>query len=192
MKKLPALIVTLCLLWLCSGADATGCRQVVRHHQVVVDKVLLAEVIQVLQPAYQVIYQHPTNPDAELLALRQEVAMKNLEVKVLQLQAQLEAAMRGQRAIPQKGLEVDPPIQRQPKQISHASTNCAACHDRDRKDAKAPQYFTDGVFTGSAEDRLDCIEAVMSERMPKGKKINDEAASQVMAELSKRPAKKGI
>lgn len=156
-------------------------RVVVRQHHVVE-----AALIAVPVPLYQVVYNQG-GPQEDIERLKMELTIVKLLARVQDLERQMKAPL------PQKGQFKEPEIEKPaPKQLSLGATHCASCHDRQREKG-VPQFYTDGVFTGTAEDRLDMVAAVLSSRMPKGKQISDETASQLMAELSARQTvKKGI
>ena len=186
MKRLPALIVGLFTLWLCSSADA-DCRTVKRVvNHAVYDPIIIAE-FPVVVPAYTLTYA-PVQDEVSKLQLELRLARQDAEILRLRVELQ---GMRGV-PIPQKGQAVVEPEIMKERVGSATNTACASCHDVKGRPAGAPQFFTDGVLSATPAEKLEMIDAVLNERMPKGKKTDDETATKIMAEIVKSAKRKGV
>jgi len=167
----------------CSSADA-DCRTVYRNHsynRIVYDTVVVAEFVPlVAYPAYALTYQ-PVQDEVGKLQLELRLARQDAEI--LRLRVELQGMQgRSLAPTPQKGQPiVEPEIVKPELSVTHQT--CARCHD---KGGQGPQFFTSGVLTATPEQRLEMIDAVMTERMPKGTKTTDEVATKIMFELAKR------
>lgn len=175
------------VLALASLVDA-DCRTVkrVNYNHAVYDPIVVAEFVPVYVSAYSLTYA-PVQDEVSKLQLELRLARQDAEILRLRVELQ---GMRGPSPVKGQAV-VEPEIMKQPVN-SAMNTTCAGCHDVRNRPAGAPQFFTDGVLSATPAERLDMIDAVMHERMPKGKKTDDETATKIMAEIVKSAKRKGV
>jgi hypothetical protein len=146
------------------------------------DRVLIADAIVV--PLY-VIGFAPLPAPVPVPVQQPAPVTDDRDETIRQLREELEKR-GGPKAVPQM------PSAKEQTSASITVNKCATCHDKaTAKRGGNNVFFDQGRLTASADQRLDMIDAILDGRMPKNGKMADDDAGNAVAELTRKPLRKG-